>query len=81
VKFLRDIEFGRLHSEDHVQASHGSNGDDHGEVGDETADVGRKETLELYVIFDQSINQNSFSTHTERFTDLGKLNFPVVVRF
>ncbi len=65
MKFLRDIEFGRLHSEDHVQASHGSDGNDHGEVGDEAADVGRKETLELYVIFDQSINQNLLSRHIQ----------------
>ncbi len=50
MKFPRDIEFGRLHAEYHVDACHGSNGDDHGEVRDETSDVGREEILETNVV-------------------------------
>ena len=46
VEFSRDVEFWGLHPEDHVEASHGGDGDDDRKVGNETAHVGGKQALQ-----------------------------------
>ena len=45
VELLGDGQLWGLDAEDHVDDGHGADGDDHPEVGDETANVGGKEVL------------------------------------
>lgn len=47
MELFRDVELWSLYTEDHVDEGHGGDSDDHGEVRDEAADVGRKQVLIL----------------------------------
>lgn len=47
LKFMRHVQFGSFHTEHHIQDRHRRNGNDHGKVGDEAAEVGRKKVLKL----------------------------------